>query len=312
MITPEIREIKVFLAIVKNRSFSTAAKDLGITQPAVSAHVSHLEQIVGFPLLQRHPEGTTVTEQGRIILPYLEKIEHEYDSLLHRADYWKRAQSHEVNIWTDGSMASQELKRRRLDDPRKKHTEHWHNLESEQNWIDALTNFETDIVIAGSFLRTAEIPGIRSNAVHTEAGVTVWWNPEYYLFNRASFAFPDVLSSNLILPSQSLATGFRKFLSEWCEEIYGVPQLDFIEFHHEQEAFEACKVGLGVMVYPGGAMRGNPELTNGLQTHTVFGSLLPKAYTLGIRWRANEQNPRIIETVKELLGFSESEIEINR
>ncbi len=87
MITPEIRELQVFLALVKSGSFSAAAQQLGVTQPAVSAQIVKLEQVLGFPLFYRCPEGTTITEQGQVLVPLVEDIVKEHADLIRRAAY---------------------------------------------------------------------------------------------------------------------------------------------------------------------------------------------------------------------------------
>ncbi len=301
MITPEIREIQVFLALIRSGSFSAAAKELGITQPAVSAHISKLEQTMGFPLFHRYPEGTSVTEQGNLVLPHLERVDREYHELLRRAEYWKRAQSHEVKIWTDGGSIGQDLRRGRTTGNEVSSIEIWRDLENGDNWINSLKTFETDVVIAGSYLKSAEVPGIRTSVIAVQPGLTVSWNPDYYPFDREGFSFPDTLSSSLILPAESLAIGFREFLLKWCETTYGIRLVEFMEFRTEHEALEACKLGLGVMIFPGDVASRTNLTGLGLASHAGFGFLLPKAFTYGIRWRTNEQNPQIINTVQALI-----------
>lgn len=301
MTSPEIREIQVFLALTRTGSFSAAAKELGITQPAVSAHISKLEQLMGFPLFHRFPEGTSMTDQGQQVLPLIEKVYREYIDLLRRADYWKRSQSHEVKIWADGSFVSQDLKRARNQTGEPGVTEIWRDLEPRADWINALKNFETDIVITGSYLKAGDAPGVRISSVTSEPGLTVAWNPDYYAFEREGFSFPDTLSASVILPTESLALGFREFLFKWCETTYGIRIVELMEFKTEHEAVEACKLGLGVLIFPGNP-GGRMQLESiGLATHPAFGFLLPKAFTFGVRWRVNEQNPLIVATVQNLV-----------
>jgi DNA-binding transcriptional LysR family regulator len=301
MITPEIREIQVFLALTRTGSFSAAAKELGITQPAVSLHISKFEQMIGVPLFHRLPEGTSITEQGSGLLPYIENVEREYQDLIRRADYWKRSQSHEVKIWADGSLAAQELRRHRNEADSPQVVEIWRNLEPSVDWVSALKNFEVDVVITGSYLKVADSPGIRTSPVLTQAGLTVAWNPDYYAHDRENFSFPDALSTTAILPTDSLAAGFREFLLRWCETTYGFKNIEFIEFKTEHEAVEACKLGLGVMIFPGDALARLGLGAIGLETQPAFGFLLPKAFVFGVRWRTNEQNPQIVATVKNLV-----------
>ena len=47
----DIKELKCFVTVVENKSFSRAAKQLNLTQPTVSAHISALEQKLGVRLI---------------------------------------------------------------------------------------------------------------------------------------------------------------------------------------------------------------------------------------------------------------------
>ena len=151
-----------------------------------------------------------MTEQGRLILPHLERLNQEYIDLLRRADYWNRFQSHEVKIWADGSHLSQELKAARGPRADPSTMEIWKDMETKADWVDALKNFETDIVITGSFLKSGDCPEVRVSTLAAEAGLTVAWNPDYYAFDTDGFSFPDTFSSSVILPTESLAAGFRQ------------------------------------------------------------------------------------------------------
>jgi DNA-binding transcriptional LysR family regulator len=62
------RFLRTFTAVVRLRSFSEAARELGYTQSAVSQHVAALEADLGMPLLTRRP--VTPTEAGARLLEH--------------------------------------------------------------------------------------------------------------------------------------------------------------------------------------------------------------------------------------------------
>ena len=47
-----LRQIQVFRAVCDNRSYSRAAEDMALTQPAVSLQIRQLEELVGQPLFE--------------------------------------------------------------------------------------------------------------------------------------------------------------------------------------------------------------------------------------------------------------------
>ena len=61
----DTRQLQAFCAVVERKSFSRAAEQLGVTQPAVSLQVRSLEQRLGQTLLDRSGRRVEPTEAGR-------------------------------------------------------------------------------------------------------------------------------------------------------------------------------------------------------------------------------------------------------
>ena len=69
----ETGQLEAFLEVVKYRSFSSAAKNLGLTQPSLSARIINLETELKDPLFHRLGRGVQLTEAGRAILPFVQR-----------------------------------------------------------------------------------------------------------------------------------------------------------------------------------------------------------------------------------------------
>ncbi|MBI5440552.1 MAG: LysR family transcriptional regulator [Deltaproteobacteria bacterium] len=69
-----LKQLKVFYYVAKHLSFTRAAEDLFITQPAVTMQISSLERQYGLPLFSRKKNELTLTEAGSVLLPYAEKL----------------------------------------------------------------------------------------------------------------------------------------------------------------------------------------------------------------------------------------------
>lgn len=63
---------RVFRQVAQSGSFSAAAKQLYISQPAVSQAVAQLEQTLGHPLLIRGRRGVSLTPEGKLLLEYVD------------------------------------------------------------------------------------------------------------------------------------------------------------------------------------------------------------------------------------------------
>lgn len=61
---------KIFAVVGKNESFSAAAKELYLTQPAVSQSIMQLEQELDTRLFNRTPKGASLTHEGKLLFEY--------------------------------------------------------------------------------------------------------------------------------------------------------------------------------------------------------------------------------------------------
>src|SRR5215210_5242405 len=68
------RRVLTFRAVAHQRSFSRAARELALSQPAVSNQVAALEREIGARLLRRQPGGLRLTREGQILLEHADAI----------------------------------------------------------------------------------------------------------------------------------------------------------------------------------------------------------------------------------------------
>ena len=62
---------RVFCSVAGHRSFSGAARELYMTQPAVSQAIMQLEDQLGIRLFTRMPRGVTITNEGQLLYEYI-------------------------------------------------------------------------------------------------------------------------------------------------------------------------------------------------------------------------------------------------
>jgi DNA-binding transcriptional LysR family regulator len=65
----DLRLVRYFTIVAERRHFGRAAEELHVAQPSLSRQVRRLEQQLGARLLDRTPQGTTLTEAGQVFLP---------------------------------------------------------------------------------------------------------------------------------------------------------------------------------------------------------------------------------------------------
>ncbi len=74
MLRVTLRQLQVFEAVARHLSFSRAAEELHLTQPAVSMQIRQLEASVGLPLFEQIGKKIFLTEAGNEIYHYSRSI----------------------------------------------------------------------------------------------------------------------------------------------------------------------------------------------------------------------------------------------
>ena len=70
----ELYQLQCFIAVLEEGGFKRATARLGITQPALSYQIKHLEEELGVQVFHRGPGGITPTEAGRVLLAHAHGI----------------------------------------------------------------------------------------------------------------------------------------------------------------------------------------------------------------------------------------------
>jgi DNA-binding transcriptional LysR family regulator len=70
----DLSQLQVFLAVARERRFSRAAEKLYRTQSAVSQSIRKLEEEVGEPLFDRSSRDGLLTDAGRVLQEYAERL----------------------------------------------------------------------------------------------------------------------------------------------------------------------------------------------------------------------------------------------
>ncbi|NBH11437.1 LysR family transcriptional regulator, partial [Amycolatopsis sp. SID8362] len=65
-----LRQLEYLVTVVDTGSFTRAAEQLHVTQPALSHQMRALERGLGGPLLERLPRAVRLTPMGRAMLPH--------------------------------------------------------------------------------------------------------------------------------------------------------------------------------------------------------------------------------------------------
>lgn len=76
----DIKLIRVFVSVVRNKGFANAQQELNLSTSAISTYMTQLEHIVGFKLCERGRGGFSLTQKGEMFLQEAKRILHELEN----------------------------------------------------------------------------------------------------------------------------------------------------------------------------------------------------------------------------------------
>jgi len=93
-----LRQFRIFEAVARNLSFSRAAEELHLSQPAVSMQVKGIELILGLPLTEQLGKKIFLTDAGREVLYASQSITARLDDLQSNLTQLRDVESGHLNL----------------------------------------------------------------------------------------------------------------------------------------------------------------------------------------------------------------------
>lgn len=94
----DIMRLREFTVLAETRKYSAAARQLHISQSALTRHIQALEGELGHPLFLRTTRETELSEYGKVYLPFAKRIADEHDRALASLRSWERDRQIRVSI----------------------------------------------------------------------------------------------------------------------------------------------------------------------------------------------------------------------
>jgi DNA-binding transcriptional LysR family regulator len=98
-----VHQLRTLLAVARHRNFTRAAEDLGLSQPAVSAQIREMTDILGVPLFEKFGKTIHLTDAGRILEGQASRIDGLFDEI--RRDFTAFREGGKGSVRVGGSTS---------------------------------------------------------------------------------------------------------------------------------------------------------------------------------------------------------------
>ncbi|MEU2120728.1 LysR family transcriptional regulator [Nocardia niwae] len=105
----ELRQLRYFVTVAQEASFTRAAARLHLAQPGLSAQIRQLERELGHPLLDRGGRTVTVTEVGAAVLPQARAALEAVERITHTVDEFSGLLRGQVRVGLISGAAVEEF-----------------------------------------------------------------------------------------------------------------------------------------------------------------------------------------------------------
>jgi DNA-binding transcriptional LysR family regulator len=153
-------DLRYFLAVAREGSSVAAGRVLRVNQSTVHRRLAELEKRLGCPLVERLPTGYRLTEYGKELQPYAERVEEAASDLQRHAATFDKGMKGTVRLTCSTAVAHRLMKSELLEAFHKRYPGIKVELLMTERVLD-LSKGEADIAIRGGEAREEALVGKR-------------------------------------------------------------------------------------------------------------------------------------------------------
>jgi DNA-binding transcriptional LysR family regulator len=286
--------MRYFVAVAEELHFRRAAARLHIAQPALSAQIRRLEEILGTPLLRRSTRVVELTDAGQMFLVKARRAIAAADEAVEATRTLGRGEIGELALGVT-PQARHEITPTLLRRFRERHPGIVVS-KREQGTTPLVADVLRGRLDAAVGFCPIPRPELSRVLVKSEP-VLVAVPADHELASRRSIALADLKGHPLLLPSLRKADGSVQTMSERFRRLGFEPTRAPVDSDYD-ENFELVSRGLGLAL---------PSV-NFVGAHTRPGIALlaidpPETFPIELVWRAGDDNPviaRLVEFIAQL------------
>lgn len=241
----DFRQLEVFLAIVKFKSFSKAAEHLYLTQPTVSSHLLNLERDLNTVLINRSNKGISLTRAGELLYDYAINIINLRESAKFRLGEFKGKIVGNIEI-ASSTVPEQHIIPELICEFNKTYPDVTFTVchyDSEQV-VKGIINGDIDFGIVGAKIPHNQLKYV--DLVEDQLVLVLPYKESYS--NIDGIKLKDLLRKNFIL--REPGSGTRSIIEESLKrQNISIDELQVVAYIENTEAIKQCiRKGLGISI----------------------------------------------------------------
>ena len=250
------QHLQVFIAVAERKSFSRAAEDLHMTQPAVSQYIRLFEENIGTKLLERTNKYVRLNRAGEIVYHHAKEITGLYTNMQNLVDDLVNKVAGPLHIGASYTFGEYVLPRI-IAELQTKHPDIQPDLTigNTAKIASLVTSHQLDIgIVEGNFKDKQLI--IEDVA---EDSMVIVASPDHLLIKRGGTTEVKILEDEVWIVREQ-GSGTREATDKLFERLGLAPEKR-MNFGSTQSIKEAVQVGLGISLLSHWAVK--KELKNG-------------------------------------------------
>ncbi|MGE7024332.1 LysR family transcriptional regulator [Solibacillus cecembensis] len=233
--------LQVFVMVAEKKSFSRAAEELHLTQPAVSQYIRALEDSVGTRLLERTNKYVRLNQAGEIVFRHAKEILNLYTNMQCLVDDLTNKARGPISIGSSFTFGEYILPHiiARLQNHYPEITPSI-TIHNTKEIIDLVTNHQLDIgIIEGIFKQDKLLTEIVA-----EDHMVVVASPNHHLIQRGGdVTISEIEEETWIVREKGSGT---REATETLFRTYGIAPKKLMEFGSTQLIKESVQAGIGI------------------------------------------------------------------
>jgi DNA-binding transcriptional LysR family regulator len=233
------RQLKVFEAVARHLSYTQAAKELYLTQPAVSMQIKQLEENVGLLLLEQIGKKIFLTEAGSEMYHYARSIARELDEASTVIEQLKGVESGRLEITV--ATTANAFATRMLSMFNKRHEGSTVSLDvtNRERLLQQLADNEKDIAIMG---RPPEDADLVTEAF-ADNPLVVIAAPDHPLVQKQPIPLYTLQDQTFVVREKG--SGTRTAMQRFFEE-HNLSITSSMEMNENEAIKQAVQAGMGL------------------------------------------------------------------